>query len=99
MEMRGGARGGSVAGGAALRALRLHDRGFMLQEKNVTRERMRFGSLCFNCQRIQGVAVVVVKVLYPWSGGFLCLPLLELLVALSPLALLQQAATGCAVSL
>lgn len=71
----------------------------MLQEKNVTRESMRFGSLCFNCRRIQGVAVAVVKVLYSWSGGFLCLPLHELLMAFSPLALLQQAATGCVVSL
>lgn len=65
----------------------------MLQEKNVTRDRVRFGFLCFNCRRISGVAVVVVKVLYPWSGGFLCLLLLELLLAFSPLALLQQPAT------
>lgn len=34
------------------RALCLHDRGFMLQEKNVTRDRVRFGFLCFNCWRI-----------------------------------------------
>ena len=34
------------------RALCLHDRGFMLREKNVTRDRVRFGFSCFNCRRI-----------------------------------------------
>lgn len=83
-------------GPCSRRGLCSHDQGFMLQRKNATRDCMRFGVLCFNCRRISGVAVVVAKVPYPWSGAFLCLLLLELLLAFSPLALIQQPATASA---
>lgn len=52
------------------RALCLHDQGFMLQENNATRDRVRFGFLCFNCWRIQGLLLLLLRSCILGAVGF-----------------------------